>query len=73
MLTALVRKFITFQSMFYNPLDYALFCEPSFSFSFTSLFLGTSETQVFDEQSPSGKDYLAEVKGNCYCYYSKNY
>lgn len=23
---------------------------------------GTSETQVFDEQSPSGSDYLAEVK-----------
>lgn len=26
------------------------------------LCLGTSETQVFDEQSPSGSDYLAEVK-----------
>lgn len=24
-------------------------------------YYGTSETQVFDEQSPSGKDYLAEV------------
>lgn len=23
---------------------------------------GTSETKVFDEQSPSGNDYLAEVK-----------
>lgn len=24
-------------------------------------YLGTSTTQVFDEQSPSGNDYLAEV------------
>lgn len=24
-------------------------------------YLGTSETEVFDEQSPSGNDYLAEV------------
>lgn len=25
------------------------------------IFSGASETQVFDEQSPSGNDYLAEV------------
>jgi hypothetical protein len=39
------------------------FVDKAFHFLCTSLCPGTSETQVFDEQSPSGKDYLAEVKG----------
>jgi len=41
------------------------FTDKVFHFLSTYLCPGTSETQVFDEQSPSGKDYLAEVKENC--------
>lgn len=35
---------------------------------FTSKSSGTSETRVFDERSPSGNDYLAEV-GHSIIYY----
>lgn len=33
-----------------------------FHFPSTLIRSGTNETQVFDEQSPSGNDYLAEVR-----------
>lgn len=59
--------------MFYNHLYYwlcmILHIKYVFHFFSTALCAGTSETQVFDEQSPSGNDYLAEVKRNVYCHY----
>ena len=63
----LMHWFNHFWSTFYNHWlfnNYALFCIKSkfFHFAATLLCSGTSETQVFDEQSPSGKDYLAEVR-----------
>jgi hypothetical protein len=42
----------------YNSVLYYLFSQ---FFSILFIFSGSSETQVFDEQSPSGNDYLAEV------------
>lgn len=35
------------------------------SLIYFALCAGTSETKVFDEQSPPGNDYLAQVKKKC--------